>query len=208
MVARAVVGCLVLALGVGALDAIRAPVDEHPANPLVLDWRAGTYEGVALRARVSELIARLGPPERRGPDEPSEPIGESYYDIGGPTSFGSPGRGPSERETLRFDGRAFFVTNGRISGWVTTSKRAETPEGVGVGDSRDLVKQRYPQAACRTGYEGTEYATFPVCEVRVCSGRLLAFGGDPLKSIWLAAETDEGWRSCLRPTESTGRAGR
>ena len=52
---------------------------------------------------------------------------DDYYDIGGPTSFGSPGRGPSEDETLRYDKRAYFATDGRVSGWVITSERAETP---------------------------------------------------------------------------------
>jgi hypothetical protein len=37
--------------------------------------------------------------------------------------------------------------------------------------------------------EDTEYLPYPVCEVRVCDGLLLAFGGEPIKSIWLAAET-------------------
>ena len=73
---------------------------------------------------------------------------DDYYDIGGPTSFGSPGRGPSEDETLRYDKRAYFATDGRVSGWVITSERAETPEGVGVGDGRDLVERRYPRADC------------------------------------------------------------
>ena len=198
---RAMVGCIALTLILGGVDALRPPVDKHPENPLTVDWRKGTYEGVALRSTSADLIARLGKPEKRGGDEPAEPIGEDYYDIGGPTSFGSPGRGPSEDETLRFEDRSFFATDGRISGWVTTSERAETPEGVGVGDSRELVKQRYPAADCRTGNEGTEYATFPLCEIRVCSGRLLVFGGDPIKSVWLAAETKKGWGRCLEPTQ-------
>ena len=99
-------------------------------------------------------------------------------------------------ETLRFRKRAFFTANGRIYGWVTSSERAETPEGVGVGDARQLVKRRFPGALCFTANQGTEYATFPLCEVRVCDGRLLAFGGDPIKSVWLVADSERGWRSC------------
>jgi hypothetical protein len=32
----------------------------------------------------------------------------------------------------------------------------------------------------------------------VCKGRLLGFGGDPIKSLWLAAETRAGLESCRR----------
>lgn len=196
-------GVICFALGIGALDAIRAPVDKDPENPLIVDWRKGTYEGIALRSSTERLVAKLGQPQKRGTNESAEPIGEDYYDIGGPTSFRTPGRGPTKNETLRYKRRAFFATNGRIAGWVTTSDRAETPEGVGVGDSRELIKQRYPQANCYTANEGSEYVTFPLCEIRaVCRGRLLAFGGNPIKSIWLIAQTTPGWGPCRRPTQT------
>ncbi|HEV2058533.1 MAG TPA: hypothetical protein VGR11_04190 [Solirubrobacteraceae bacterium] len=196
-------GVICFALGIGALDAIRAPVDKHPDNPLIVDWRKGTYEGIALRSSTERLVAKLGRPQKRGTNESAEPIGEDYYDIGGPTAFRTPGRGETKNETLRYKRRAFFASDGRIAGWVTTSQRAETPEGVGVGDSRELIKQRYPQANCYTANEGSEYVTFPLCEIRaVCRGRLLAFGGDPIKSIWLIAETTTGWGPCRRPTQT------
>lgn len=197
------VGLVALTLGAG-FDCALPPADKHPEDPLTVDWREGSYEGVALRSSVAVLIARIGRPERRGSEEPAEPIGEDYYDIGGPTSFGSPGTGPGKNETLRFEGRAFFATGDRISGWVTTSSRAETPEGVGVGDSNEIVEKRYPDAECRTANAGTEYSTFPLCEVRVCKGRRLAFGGDPIKSVWLVAESAEGWGRCMNPTAAAG----
>jgi hypothetical protein len=191
------------AVGIGVLDAIRTPVDKHLGNPLIVDWRKGTYEGIALRSSTERLVDELGRPQKRGTNESAEPIGEDYYDIGGPTAFRTPGRGETKDEALRYKRRAFFATDGRIAGWVTTSQRAETPEGVGVGDSRELIKQRYPQANCYTANEGSEYVTFPLCEIRaVCRGRLLAFGGDPIKSIWLIAETTTGWGRCRRPTQT------
>ena len=169
---------------------------------MTVDWREGRYDGIALRSSTAALIARLGPPERRGSDEPAEPIGEDYYEIGGPTAFRSPPGGPGDDETLRFEGRTFFTTGDRVSGWLTTSDRAETPEGVGVGDSNELVEERYPAAECRTANEGSEYPDFPVCEVRVCKGRLLAFGGDPIKSVWLVAESAAGWGRCMNPVRA------
>lgn len=66
----------------------------------------------------------------------------------------------------------------------------------------ELVEERYPDADCRTANEGTEYTNFPLCEVRACEGRLLAFGGDPIESVWLVAETAAGWRSCRDPTRA------
>jgi hypothetical protein len=202
-IASAMAACIVFALAIGALDALRAPTDTQPANPLVVDWRHGSYEGIALRSSTTSLIKRLGRPIRRGANEPASPIGEDYYEIGGPTSFSSPGTAYSKDTVLRFKRRSFFATNRRVYGWVTTSGRAQTPEGVGVGDSRDLVSKRYPQADCLTANEGSEYVTFPLCEVRACSGRLLAFGGDPIKSVWLVAQSIRGWGRCLKPTPTT-----
>jgi hypothetical protein len=57
----------------------------------------------------------------------------------------------------------------------------------------------YAGADCFTQNEGTEYVKYPFCKVRVCAGRLLGFGGDPIKSLWLAAETRTGLRRCRPP---------
>jgi hypothetical protein len=83
-----------------------------------------------------------------------------------------------------------------VTGWGTTDKRAQTPEGVGVGDSRELVERRYPDADCFIQNKGTEYVPYPICKVRVCKGRLLGFGGEPIRSLWLVAETNTGLKTC------------
>ena len=93
----------------------------------------------------------------------------------------------------------FLITGGRVTAWGTTDERAVTPEGVGVGDDQALVERRYPGARCFVQNEGTEYATYPLCKVRVCPGRLLGFGGEPIKSIWLAAETRRALTRCRVP---------
>lgn len=201
--ASAMAACIGLALLVGGVDAIRAPIDNVPTNPLIVDWHEGHYEGVALRSRTASLIRRLGNPIRQGANERANPIGTDYYEIGGPTSFGSPGDAYSKHTVLRYKRRSFFASNRRIYGWVTTDTRAQTPEGVGIGDSRDLVTKRYPAADCRTANEGSEYVTFPLCEIRVCTGRLLAFGGDPIKSVWLVAQSQRALERCRRPTPTT-----
>lgn len=198
-VAGGIVACVALALGAGGVDAIRPPVDRRPAHPLTVDWRRGTYESVALRSGAGDVVVHFGPGEG-GPEDPIVPAGEDPSEIGGPTSFGVPDRAFG---VLRYRLHAFFTSAGRVAGWVTTSSRAQTPEGVGVGDAQDVVGLRYPAARCGTANEGSEWATFPLCEVRVCDGRLLAFGGDPIRSLWLVAETARGWGPCLAPTAVT-----
>ena len=194
-----VLALMVLASGVAGCDV--GPRDGSPQDPLVLDWRRGTYEDVRLGDSTRRLVQLLGRPERRGRNEPSEPIGEDFYDIGGLTNYGAPdiGRRLADFEHLRYKRRVFGTNGGRVTNWGTTDDRAETPEGVGVGDSRELIMRRYPRADCFIQNEGTEYVTYPICRIRVCKGRLLGFGGSPVKSIWLAAETKGALKGCRRP---------
>ena len=92
------------------------------------------------------------------------------------------------------------ITVGRLTDFGTTDYGAETPEGVGLGDSGDLVERRYRNANCFTQVTGSHSeAEYPLCVVRVCKGRLLGFAGDPIESIWLAAETKAGLSGCQRP---------
>jgi hypothetical protein len=167
---------------------------------LLLDWKRGTYEGVRLGDHSAKLQRVLGRPEQRGRNESFEPIGEDFYDIGGLTNFGSPDIGAvGDFETLRYRRRVFSTDGGTVTAWGTTDPRARTPEGVGIGDEREVVERRYAGADCFTQNEGTEYVKYPFCKVRVCAGRLLGFGGDPIKSLWLAAETRTGLRRCRPP---------
>lgn len=198
---------LVVAAGAGSLggcvsDGETPPRDAQPERPSVVDWKRGTYDSVRLGDRTNRLTDVLGEPEQRGTDLPVEPIGEDFYEIGGLTNYGSPDipGGDGSDEELRYRHRVFVAIDDRITSLGTTYDGAQTPEGVGLGDDRSLVKRRYPRAACFTQNEGTEYATYPICRVRVCRGRVLGFGGDPIKSLWLAAETWTGMRRCERPT--------
>ena len=175
--------------------------DRTGEERLVLDWKRGTYGGVRLGDTTAQTIRALGRPQKRGRNEPIEPIGEDAYEIGALTNYSSPdiGRRVADFEQLRYRHRVFSTTGGRVTSWGVTDRGAETPEGVGVGDPRDLVKRRYRGANCYTANEKTEYADYPLCKVRVCKGRLLAFGGDPIKSVWLAATAKRGLKRCRRP---------
>ena len=191
----------VLAISATVVVASCSSSDE-PTDPLVLDWKRGTYEGIRLGDESAKLKRVIGPPQARGRHERFEPIGEDFYDIGGLTNFGSPdlGGATGDFETLRYRRRVFATDGDKVTAWGTTDQRARTPEGVGIGDDRELVERHYPDARCFTQNEGTEYVNYPLCRVRVCAGRLLAFGGEPIKSIWLAAETKTGLQHC-RPTQ-------
>jgi hypothetical protein len=199
ILARAVSACILLALAVVGLDAIRGPVDKHPADPIVVDWRRGTVEGVRLGDSEAKAISVLGQPERRGHREPGVPIDEEEVD--GPVNYGSPkiARRIADYSNLRYRRRVLGTIGGRVDEWGSIDPRAQTPEGVGVGDDPELVERRYNGVNCYTVNEGTEYEQYPLCKVRPCKGRLLAFGGDPIKSVWLIATAKIGLKKGCRP---------
>jgi hypothetical protein len=189
---------LVIALALD-LGGCGKAADRTAERALVMDWKQGTYEGVRLGDSTASVIRVIGRPEQRGPSEPLEPIGEDFYEIGGLTNVGTPRtRGKARFEVLRYRRRVFEIDAGKVIYWGTTDERATTPEGVGVGDSRDLVRRTYRHAHCFVQNKGTEYVPYPICKVRVCPGRVLGFGGEPIKSIWLAAETATALKSCRR----------
>jgi hypothetical protein len=162
----------------------------HSGSPLRIDERSGSYRGIEFGAPIREVVRRFGYPG--GGHSGSEvPIGVDYYDVGGPTVSSSP---LGDTHTLRYHGVAFLTGQRRVYGFVTVDLRAETRFGVRIGDPQARVRERYRGAKCEIANEGTEYATFPLCTVMVSDGRYLWFGGDPVKSIWLAAQTRAGLR--------------
>ena len=174
---------------------------------LVLDAVAGTFDGVKVGDPTREVIRVNGKPGERGPDAPGAPLGED--DTPMLTNYGSPVRkrsptdfrGLRDFETLRYRGRVFDITRGRLTGIGTTDPSARLSSGIGVGDSHEDVQKRYPKADCFIQYEDTEYAEYPLCRIRVCKGRLLGLAGDPVVSITLAVETEAGFR-CARRTRN------
>jgi len=199
-VPRRLTWSLVVVLAINLAACGQGTIDRQ-RDPLVLDWKRGTYHGVRLGDGTTRLIRILGRPQRRGRDEPGLPIGAEACEIGVLTNHASPdiGRRIVDFEELRYEREVFGITGDRVVDWGTTDQRAQTPEGVGVGDSRERVKRVYPRADCFIQNEGTEYAPYPICAIRVCKGRLLGLGGSPIKSIWLAAETKQSLKHCERP---------
>jgi hypothetical protein len=187
--------------GLAACDSGSSPDAEGAESERrEVDWERGRYGRLRLGDSTARVVRVLGEPRKRGLDQPLEPIGEEFHEIGGLTNVRAPRlAGPGEDDILRYRRLVLATSVGKVSILGTTHDGAGTPEGVGIGDGQDLVESRYPSANCFIQNEGTEYVTYPICKVRVCKGRLIAFGGDPIRSIWLAAETRAGLRTCRRP---------
>ena len=181
-------------------DTARAPdarlVRDHvPEHALTVDTRAGSFHGLRLRDSEADVRARFGAAKCSNRSR-GEPLGEDYYDIGGPTYFREPrGTGPGPAAChMRYKRLVVFLFPGGVHGFVTTDPRAQTEHGVGPGDPQALVRQRYPNARCEIANEGTEWSTFPLCTVVLRPGRRLYFGADPIRSVWLIASTRSGLR--------------
>ena len=164
----------------------------------ILDERTATFEGVRLGATSRQIRRRFGTP-LKSPDGAATPPGVDYYEVGGPTSVRPPrslSRTANGRASgsVRYRETAWLIEGGRSYGVMTVAAGTRTRAGVTIGDAADQVTDRYAGARCRTANEGTEYATFPLCEALVRPGVRLYFGGDPIKSIWLVVTGDAAMR--------------
>lgn len=195
---------LVLISATACGDAARSPAtdkptvrlvrDHVPERALTVDTRAGSFRGLRLRNSEADVRARFGA-AKCSDSSPAQPLGEDYYDIGGPTYFREPrGTGPGRACHMRYRQLVVFLFPGGVHGFMATDPRAQTEDGVGPGDPQALVPQRYPNARCETANKGTEYTTFPLCTVVLRPGRRLYFGADPIRSVWLIATTRRGLR--------------
>jgi len=176
---RGAPGAALLAVAVltvaGAALAERRVVDRRPAQPRFVDPAAGTFGPVSLGARVRDL--RLGRLERV--EGRLDPPGES---LSGPSSF----RG--DVRVLARPRLAVFSARGRVAGFVTSDPSAELRggEGIGVGDSIELVPERLDGFECDGIALGdSREPLYEACSRRLASGATLWLGGDPIDSIWL-----------------------
>jgi hypothetical protein len=185
----------VVALGLAGCGAV-ADAERGSAPAKVVDERHGTFEGFRVGATSKAIRARFGTP-LKSPDRAITPPDVDYYEVGGPTSFrppptlyqpGHPGG------SLRYHGRAWLVEGSRLYGFMTVERGARTRAGVAIGDPSKRVTERYEHATCETANEGTEYVTFPLCEVLLRPGVRLYFGGEPVKSIWFVVSADRAYR--------------
>jgi len=161
----------------------------------VVDAGAATYLGAGVGDRTRRLERLFGQPL---PGENVMPPGVEYYDVGGPTSFTAPRRLRFRGRTWRYEGVSWHINGGRVTALTTVRQGARTTRGLTIGDPQARVLELYPDARCHTANEGTEWATFPLCEVRIRRGHKLWFGAEPVKSIWVTVETESAYDAVLR----------
>ena len=174
------------------LGSVVVACGEAPPAPdpkIRIDERAGTFRGVGLGDPASEARNVFGPPTPYSQREGVAPVGDSYAEIGGPTSL-SPGRGcrtEGDANTLRYRGVTFAGCRGRLQDLLISATGAHTRTGVTVGTSTlQDAKEAYPGLRCEMANEGTEYVSYPYCAGKVAPDRWAWFGRDPISSITLA----------------------
>ncbi len=227
MITRMTAGVVVaLAVCAGVLAAGCAgggAVDENGSwgsrskDALLVAEASGTFRGLRLGDSRAQVQRRIGP--ARCPDGALiAPIGEDYDDIGIPNLADYQPRdkdGPYEQCVMRYRRLVVtvFLPDGAIS-LGTTDPQAHTRRGVGIGDSTDLVKERYPGAECQDfqgggqGLLGNEGTVPAGCVVPPAPGNdglvplRLSFGldkdGEEVSSIWLEATSWAGIKALRR----------
>ena len=141
------------------------PIDREPAHPITLSYPR--YRSVALRDRLPKVLSELGQPDRR-----SEGIDLTY----GRDTFELT---PSSLDFSAPRGRYFLVMV-RIS-----DPRAETAEGVGIGDNLSLVEARLAKPGVPPIFCSHDSAYKPECTVYFDTSGLksMTFTGNPIERI-------------------------
>lgn len=183
-----------VALGIAALAAVLAAwgvridhrvIDRTPARPVPLSDRTGAFRGVAVGDGLRAVRARLGAPVVAGAGS-----SDAGRPLDAPKDFAGPEELPAG-DTWRYDGLALVVSRSRVLAVVVTDRSAQTPPGVGIGDSIEVVRRTYGGLKCegvRLG-EATNPA-YPACRSRLLGepGRRrtgITFSGDPVGSVVL-----------------------
>lgn len=186
---RAVLVVLLLMAGVAALGSSRdvgqSPGDASRVAGPLLDERTGELDGLRVGTSSRSVRRRLGKPLAANESKQGLPPSVDFYDVGGPTYFGSPSslsHKPGLGGALRYAESAFFVNGARVYGFMTVAAGASTRRGVGVGDPQERVREAYPGSRCYVANEDSEYPSFPLCEVLLRPGLRLYFGAAPIKA--------------------------
>src|SRR4051794_38652895 len=177
---------LALVAVLASTGAAQVDVDHHPRHPKLVDERdGGEFAGLHVGRPVGSL-ARFGRVETTTLDDGElAPLGESASDVSGPSSLLADGW-----ELLRARHLVVFRRRGRIAGYLTTDPAAQLRGGVGIGDSLELVRERYAGFRCEDVTLGSASAepAYRACSSRVGKRALLWLGGDPIDTIWVYNE--------------------
>ncbi|MDX6653038.1 MAG: hypothetical protein QOJ38_1819 [Solirubrobacterales bacterium] len=145
----------------------------HPARGPINEID-GSYAGVRLREPIAQARRRF---RDRLPVAESPVIDQESF----------PGRLPADtpKDDVYPDAE-MTQRHGRVASILVYGAGARTSRGIAVGDSLDLVRQRYPRASCESaGTHGGEFFHSADCEVQVAPYRYVYFGDDPIRLIVL-----------------------
>jgi hypothetical protein len=157
-------------------------IDRHPGRPSTIDDVRGTFRGVGPGDPSSVLRRRLGAPvvARIPAVGFGTPLGESRGDFVGPS-------GSSGEVTWRYRGLAVVTDRERAEQLVVTDAAAQTPAGVGVGDSLAVASRAYRHLVCDGEITGSDASNpeYPTCSGHLAGRHGITFYGDPIESISL-----------------------
>ena len=178
----AALGAAVAAVVVAWVDDRRV-VEHDPERPVLVDERRrGAFAGLAV-GRPLPPLDRFGRVEQTTLEEGDlAPLGADEGEISAPPSL--PG---ANWELHRARDLVVFVVRGRVDGFLTTDRSAQLSRGVGLGDSLELVEERYDGFDCDDVTLGSDTAepSYRACSRRDRDDTVLWLGGDPIDSIWV-----------------------
>ena len=164
---------LVVVPAIATLQSRRTVTVERP-RPLPVDERAGHYRGTGLGDGIRRVRARLGRGERVSADDRRRVgVGPDVTTGYGPTDQTGEELRYGRDLTLPLDGRE------RVKYVLIAHRRAQTPAGVGPGDSLSRFREAYPRMRCGEGDDGggESPVPFPACQVRIAADRWLYVAG-------------------------------
>ena len=146
----------------------------------MVDERTGAHRGIEPGVPAARARRLFGEPAIDASNYVPRPLDTKPREVSSPGSL--PGWQPWRYEKL-----VVFTSGGRIRGYLTTDRSAQTQMGVGVGDSLTLAERRHPALECDGVTRGSDAVnpSYPACQGTLSSGRWIFFGGDQIDSIWV-----------------------
>lgn len=145
----------------------------------------GTFRGITIGDSVARAGRLFGSPVRGDPNFAPTPVGVAAADLSGPSSM-------PNWQTWRYRDLVVFTDRGHVRGYLTTDPNAQTPAGVGIGDSLAVARRTYSHLSCFAVALGSDASnpSYLACDGTLTSGLAIWFGGDPIKSIWVTQNYD------------------